>query len=366
MKQFLFYMGHPAHYHNVKHLADDLSQKGHQILFVAREKDVLFKLLEGCSYETIYLKPKTSNSTIALVFSIIARQLKMLSICLKYKPDFLIGTDIVITHVGKLLGIPSFVLNEDDAKEVPFLAKFGFGFSTGVFSPKSCDISPYEHKKIEYTGYHELAYLHPKYFTPNAELIKDKIDTSKPYFILRFSDLNAHHDKGKYGISEELAIEIIELLKPIGNIYITSEKPLSNRFEPYRISIHPKLMHHALSFAKLYIGDSQTMAAEAAILGTYAIRINDFAGKLGYLIDLENYKLTKAFLPSQRAEILSEIKGFLLDQNRMKNIEIHRKKMLSERIDTTAFWSWFFCNYPESLNTCRNDLNFANKFTFLA
>jgi predicted glycosyltransferase len=33
----------------------------------------------------------------------------------------------------------------------------------------------------------------------------------------------------------------------------------------------------------LYIGDSQTMAAEAAVLGIPSIRFNSFVGKLVYL-----------------------------------------------------------------------------------
>ena len=34
------------------------------------------------------------------------------------------------------------------------------------------------------------------------------------------------------------------------------------------IKIDPNDMHHILSYAHIFIGDSQTMAAEAAILGT--------------------------------------------------------------------------------------------------
>jgi predicted glycosyltransferase len=37
----------------------------------------------------------------------------------------------------------------------------------------------------------------------------------------------------------------------------------------------------------MYIGDSQTMTAEAAVLGTPAIRFNDFVGELSYLEELE-------------------------------------------------------------------------------
>lgn len=43
-----------------------------------------------------------------------------------------------------------------------------------------------------------------------------------------------------------------------------------------------------MAFAQLYIGDSQTMAAESGVLGVPFIRFNDFVGKIGYLNELEN------------------------------------------------------------------------------
>ena len=58
------------------------------------------------------------------------------------------------------------------------------------------------------------------------------------------------------------------------------------------LEIDPKHMHHIMAFSSIYIGDSQTMAAESGVLGVPFIRFNDFVGKIGYLKDLEdNYKL---------------------------------------------------------------------------
>ena len=53
---FLFYLGHPAHYHNISMVIKQLSHKGFRVVLVARGKDVLFDLLEGLPYEIIYLK----------------------------------------------------------------------------------------------------------------------------------------------------------------------------------------------------------------------------------------------------------------------------------------------------------------------
>ena len=104
----------------------------------------------------------------------------------------------------------------------------------------------------------------------------------------RFASLNAHHDSGIKGINTEIAQRLIDILAPHGRIYITSERPLEPQFEQYRIRINPLDMHHVMAFASLYIGDSQTMAAEAGVLGTPFVRFNDFVGRIGYLRELED------------------------------------------------------------------------------
>ena len=93
---------------------------------------------------------------------------------------------------------------------------------------------------------------------------------------MRFVSLTAHHDAGIKGINTSIAKKIIELLEPYGDIYITSERPLESDFEKYRLAINPLDIHHIMSFSNMLIGDSQTMAAEAGVLGVPYIRFNDF------------------------------------------------------------------------------------------
>ena len=118
-----------------------------------------------------------------------------------------------------------------------------------------------------------VAYLHPNHFQPNPEIVKSYgiglNDTSaksneplrsmsrtdvlngeqnpfKPYFVMRFASLNAHHDSGIKGINTEIAQRLIDILAPHGTIYITSERPLEPQFEQYRIRINPLDMHHVM------------------------------------------------------------------------------------------------------------------------
>lgn len=332
-------MGHPAHYHNLKNCIRILEERGDEVLVVARGKDVLFDLIDTEDWEVVKWPARSSGGKLSLVSNILKREVKLLALVRRFKPDLMAGTDLGITHVGKLLGIPSVVINEDDSHAIPLMAKLAFPYATALLAPNCCDQSPANHKKIGYEGYHELAYLHPDYFSPDRSLLPAEMRDAERYFILRFASLHAHHDDGRSGIDDELANELIELLRPFGKVFITSERKLSEGLEPFRIPVHPSVIHHAMAFADLYIGDSQTMAAEAAVLGVPSIRFNDFVGELSYLEELEHtYELTKG-IKTNEPEILLNTAREWVENTSLKSLFAERRtKMLNATIDVTKRW----------------------------
>ena len=227
--------------------------------------------------------------------------------------------------------------------------------------------------------------MRPGYFTANRDKVKQYgIDDSEPYFVIRFSALNAHHDVGIKGINTEVAQRLVDILSPHGRIYITSERPLEPQFEQYRIKINPLDMHHVMAFASLYIGDSQTMAAEAGVLGVPFVRFNDFVGRIGYLRELEDvYQLgygihatpLTADSPIRRADGSEQPSGVealyktvenlvaMPAEERKATFQTRRKKMLSEKIDCAKFLTWFIENYPSSVEETRKaDGEFWERF----
>jgi hypothetical protein len=122
-------------------------------------------------------------------------------------------------------------------------------------------------------------------------------------------------------------------------------------------------MHHALYFADMFIGDSQTMATEAGVLGTPFVRFNDFVGKIGYLNELENkYKLGFGFKTNQTQEMLNKVKE-LLNMPDIKDVfQKRRQKMLADKIDVTAFMVWFVENYPESVGITKKNPEYQYNF----
>ena len=282
------FLGHPAHFHMLKNAAAGLKKKGHEVFFVIKKKDILENLCKEAGFTYSKIRENRSNTKLGLIKSVLGMEWHMLWFLRQNKIDILVGSTLSFA-AAKLARIPVIAMGEDDADVVPKYAKMVYPFASSVLTPDCCDNGSWNGKSSKYPSYHELAYLHPNHFTASKDVVEAYgIDTSSTFFILRFASLNAHHDVGIKGINTEVAQRLIDILSPYGRIYITSERPLEPQFEQYRIKINPLDMHHVMAFASLYIGDSQTMAAEAGVLGVPFVRFNDFVGRIGYLRELED------------------------------------------------------------------------------
>lgn len=337
--KYLFYLGHPAHFHLFKNVIQHLKENRHEVTILIKKKDILEELLQrtGWSYLNIFNR-RRGDSKMQIAWSLLVRDVKMFQAARSFQPDLLIGTSAEITHVGAVLGIPSLVVNEDDCDVVPLFARLAYPLATAILAPTSCRVGKWQSKTITYAGYHELAYLHPAYFKPDEECGHHLAATSGRYFILRFAKLSAHHDNGRSGIDTEVAAHLIKQLEPHGRVYITAERALESQFERYRIRIDPLEIHSALYYAHMYIGDSQTMAAEAAVLGTPSLRFNDFVGEIGYLEELEHhYGLTYGIRTTMPQRLYRKMDELLKLPDLKMEWADRRRQMLREKIDLSAF-----------------------------
>ena len=147
---------------------------------------------------------------------------------------------------------------------------------------------------------------------------------------------------------------------------------------------NPLDMHHVMAFASLYIGDSQTMAAEAGVLGVPFVRFNDFVGRIGYLRELEDtYELGYGIhatplaanssirradgsaQPSGVEELYKRVEELVAmpSEQRRKVWAERRQTMLSDKIDCAKFLTWFIENYPSSADQTRKaDISFWDRF----
>ena len=364
MSKYLYLISHPAHFHMFKHSMRELQEKGHAVITVIRPKDVLEKLCIDSNISFIKIKDRPNRfGMLGLAWSLFMKDLQILRIVNSEKPDQLVGSDGSLARVGFLKRIPSFEYSEDDAEAIKLYAVLSFPFYTNIVCPEVTSVWHWNYKKIGYKSYHELAYLHPNQFTPDKNIVNQYFPADDTYFIIRFAKLTAHHDVGIGGITTEIAQRIIDILKPYGKIYITSERELEPQFEQYRMHIRPLDMHHIMAFASIYIGDSQTMAAEAGVLGTPFIRFNDFVGRLSYLNELEwTYELGYGHKTNDVEGMLNSIRKTVENPDRKKISLERRQKMLSEKIDFAKFQVWFIENYPESARIMKENPDFQLRF----
>ena len=355
----LFFLSHPAHFHLFKNIIENLKNKRHSVIIVVKAKDILENLLKekGWDYFNVQPNPKMNQKNIILksIFGLLKRNVGLAKVIVRDRPAIMMGTEWSIANCGWLFQIPNIIVNEDDTDAVPE-NKFFYPFAKHLLLPDCCDPDLWNDKKITYSSYHELAYLHPKYFKPDKSILGELKVYNKPYYIIRLVSLSASHDINRKGISFEVLEKIIALLSKVGRVFITSEKKLPQEFEKYRMTIPPSKMHHVLYYADMYIGDSQTMATEAAVLGVPSLRFNDFIGKLGCLEELEHkYVLTHGIKTSEPEKLYQKVEELLNKPNLKQEWQKRRQKMLSEKIDVTAFIVWFIENYPESVRIMKEN-----------
>jgi len=362
--KILVYLGHPAHFHLYKNAIENWKKLGHDVEILITKKDILEDLLRDArySYHNI-LEEGRKDSKVGMLYGMLKRAIRLYKFCVKNKPDILTGTSVENSFVGKILNIPVVNVNEDDAAVVPLYAKLSYPFANAILNPRVCNSGKWDKKAIKYESYQELAYLHPNHFTPDKKIVEKYFYPKEPYCIMRFAKLNAHHDFGIQGINNEIAKNLIKILQSYGKVYITSERCLEKELEAYRIQINPLDMHHVMAFAQLYVGDSQTMAAEAGVLGVPFVRFNDFVGRIGYLAELEDvYNLGYGIRPADVGKLYSVVTNLIKISSWKNVLEERRQKMLSDKIDYAKFLTWFVEQYPQSAKTMKENPNYQYHF----
>ncbi len=280
---YLFELNHPKHYYQFKYVMQQLQQNGHTVKVIARDKDVLLSVLNEEKVEyTIFGKHR--KKMIDKIFGTIPILFNYFSIVRKLKPDVIVSkASFYGTFTAWLTRRKSVIF--PDSEVVKVTNRYVAPLATKIITPATFGLDfGKKHSRVE--GFFEDCYLNPHVFQPNQQIIL-KYGLKRPYAIFRFVGWYANHDVGNKGFSTAQISEMIQTVEKNMTVYISSEKPLPQDFEKYKLPIPSSLMHHALAFADLYLGDSQTMATEAALLGTPAIRSNSFVGPN----DMTNFKV---------------------------------------------------------------------------
>ena len=342
-------IGHPGHVHLFRNFAKIFISKGHSVLFTIRKKEYEAELLQTAGLPFIVLgKHYTTMS--GKVWGLIWYNLRLLGISLRFRADLFLSHGSLYTLLSAfLLRKPNIALEDTgNPEQVRIYLPFTKAVLTSAVFPQN-----YGSKQVRYNGYHELAYLHPQYFKPDAGVLEELgIREGEKFTIIRFVAWSASHDRKSSGLTAGQKEAIVRHLRKRGPLFISSESGLPQELNSYRFPLGPERMHHALAFASLFIGEGATMASESALLGTAAIYINTMVPEL---------------ITEQEKEfgIISVFTGFegildrvdeLLERPELKS----ETKKLSERLinskcDVTAFLVSFVEEWPESFERYKTE-----------
>ena len=337
----LFDIVHPAHVHFFKHMIRGLDKLGHQTAIIARDKDVTLNLLDlyNFDYETVGFSG--AKNRFRQLQELVLRDATIIRLAMKFKPDIILTRNPAGVQAARLIGAFG-IFDTDDGRAAGIHFKAAAPFAHVITTPDSLT-EDYGKKHVKYPGYKQTAYLHPDHFSPNPEVL-DMLGVKKGeiFFIVRFVDMVASHDTNESGLSLTVKSEIIKRLKVHGRVFISSEGQLPDKWADMRFPVPPHLMHDAMAYANLIIGDSQTMAAEAAVLGTPSLRVSTFSGRLGYLNELENrYGITMSYHPNDARLLLEKLDELLHDSEKLKTMKKMHERMIKDKCNV-ADW---FINY---------------------
>ena len=339
-------IGHPGHVHLLHHLADELQKHGHTMHYSVRNIPVAKRLMEYYGMTPFLDLGDKSDSLTGKALTVLRQDIKLLRYVCSHHIDLGLSSGISLCHVAQLTSMKSLVFDDDDDVVEPLVTRYEHPFASVVFTPQC--IHRKTNHAVYYAGTHELAYLHPNRFTPDPSVLERAgLRPEERFFIMRFVALKGHHDIGQQGLTLEQKCRLLDLLKQHGRVIVTSERALEPEFEPYRLPVPPEEIHSLMAFSSLFVGDSQTMTSEAAIMGVPALKCNTFAGKLSVpnLLE-EKYGLCYSYQPGQFEQMLTQVEQLLVKDREAVRVEWQQKRQqfLDDHIDVTAF----FVDYIEN------------------
>jgi Uncharacterized protein conserved in archaea len=349
-------IGHPAHVHYFRNFMSIMNEKGHTFFITARDKEVVFDLLNHYNLE-YRSRGKGSNGIVGKLLYIAKADRTLLKFAKQFKPDlFLSFASPYAAQASRLLGKPHIAF--DDTDHAIFSHAMYVPFTRSIATPKVY-LKDYGKKHIRFNAFMEMCSLLPKYFIEDGSILTNAgIAENERYAIVRFVSWQASHDIGEKGLSLEGKIEIVKALSQQGRVIISSEGTVPKELEPFVFKSHPAHMHQFLKSASLIVSESLTMAAEAAFLGTPAICIS--TAKAGTLDEEVRLGLIELYrnpngLTNRAVKLFKDI-GY------KEQFKAQLNRVLADLIDPTAFMVWFVENYPNSASIIKENPEYQNRF----
>lgn len=309
---------HPADVLFFKRPLEMLLARHDEVQILSRHKDVACGLLDefGLAHTPVSTAGK---GVTGLGMELITRDLAVIRVARKFKPDVMIGFGgIAISHVGRLLRAPS--ISFYDSENAKLQTRITWPFIKALYVPQSYEGPTPADRTTRLPGTKELSYLHPSGFTADKDkAIAAGFEPGIDNFLVRNVAWRANHDIAKTGWSLDRLRAVVAHLGNQGRVHISSEVALPDDLVPLHYAGSISQIHHLMAHCRLIVGESATMASEAGVLGVPAIyNGHDFPG---YVRELE------------RAGLVSNLPG---DADTQKLMDLIAKRLAIALSETQA------------------------------
>jgi uncharacterized protein len=262
-----------AHYPHVnffKNAIHELQRKKIEVKLVVQPRGNLTTLVEheiGLPYDSI---GHHRSGLFKKALNLATNEIKTYAYLRKNGCDVVTGTcgGIELTHSAFILRKPSIIFEDDVEQRLVYdLYK---NFASRIVVPDH--VLARGRNLLKYSGFKELAYLHPNHFTPKENVLKEfGLKPDKYVFIREVSNTTTNY----YRLKEGSLINICPDLKNMGFDIILSleNKQLKSVYEKYcNILAEPVSdIHSLMHYAAFTIASGDSMSRESCLVGTPAI-----------------------------------------------------------------------------------------------
>ena len=326
-------IGHPAHVHFFREPMARLRADAHQVLVTSRVKEMAVELLDALGVEHVTLSAQRDGA-MALARELLVRDTRLLRVARAFRPDVMAAIGgIFIAHVGAVARIPSLVFY--DTENARAQNALTYPLAHRVIVPDCYRAWVPARRTLRYRGYHELSYLQPDVFRPDRAIAQaNGLASGRATWLLRLVSWQANHDLGESGWNRTLLADTVRALSARGEVLISSEAAIPPEFDALRYRGDPAMIHHVMAFCAGFIGESATMASEAAVLGVPAVYAAH-TGR-GYTDEQESRYALVRNVRALTPQAIAQGVEWLLAQDR-DAIAAARARLLAECIDVPGF-----------------------------
>ena len=332
--RYLFFTNTPAHVHLYRHAIDRLRDEGHEVLVLGRDYGCTTALLEFHDLpHEIYGVCETTK--FSLVRELPAHFARIFRTTLRYDPDLVFGVGSYAAPAGALARAPVVLIT--DSEPVAFDQFVSRTLADAILTPYTFrkDLG---NKHFQFRGFKETAYLHPDVFDAD-DGVRDELGLApdERFAIVRLNAFGSHHDLNHEGFSATQRRDLVSQLADELTVFVSDEGDEfdANAVDARPFDAHPGYLHDTLAESSLLVTDTQTMATEAALLGTPTIRSNTFVGEkdMGNFIELEDRELV--YNTADFEDVLATAQQYVTDGSVQKQWQQRRENYVGELDDLT-------------------------------